>query len=97
MGTVSRALAHGLPLLCIPIGRDQSDIAARVRWHGAGLSMRPNSSDTKMRAALHRVLSDASFREAAEQMRDAIQNDLGTARGVAELEALGDLGQASHD
>jgi UDP:flavonoid glycosyltransferase YjiC (YdhE family) len=29
-GTVSRALSHGLPLLVMPMGRDQGDIAARV-------------------------------------------------------------------
>lgn len=39
MGTVTRALAHGLPLVCMPMGRDQDDIAARVRWHGAGIRL----------------------------------------------------------
>ena len=29
-GTVSRALWHGLPLLVMPMGRDQDDIAVRV-------------------------------------------------------------------
>ena len=95
MGTTSRALANGLPLLCLPIGRDQEDIAARVRWHGAGLSMRPSSSAAKIRAGLHRVLTDRSFREAAEQLRKAIQSDLGADRAVAELEALAERARAS--
>ena len=29
-GTIMRALAHGIPLLCLPMGRDQDDNAARV-------------------------------------------------------------------
>jgi hypothetical protein len=33
-GTVSSALAHGRPLLVMPMGRDQGDIAARVEPRG---------------------------------------------------------------
>ena len=36
-GTVIRSLAAGSPLLCIPLGRDQFDVAARVVWRGAGV------------------------------------------------------------
>jgi UDP:flavonoid glycosyltransferase YjiC (YdhE family) len=88
MGTVMRALAHGLPLVCMPQGRDQHDVAARVRWHGAGLRLRSGASLARIRAALHRVLHQPSFREAAQRLRQAIQADLAADRGVAELEAL---------
>ena len=90
MGTVMRALAHGLPLLCMPQGRDQHDVTARVRWHGAGLRLRPRASAAKIQAALHRVLRQPSFREAAQRLQQAIQADLAADRGVAELEALPD-------
>jgi UDP:flavonoid glycosyltransferase YjiC (YdhE family) len=88
MGTVARALAHGLPLVCMPMGRDQDDMAARVRWHGAGLRVGRSASAAKIQAALRRVLGDPSFREAAERLQAAIQADLAAGRGVAELEAL---------
>ena len=88
MGTVSRALAYGLPLVCTPMGRDQHDIAARVLWHGAGLHVRHSASAAKIQASLHRVLSQPSFREAAEQLQKAIQADLAADRAIAELEAL---------
>ena len=88
LGTVSRALANGLPLVCMPMGRDQEDITARVRWHGAGLSVRRSASAVKIQAALHRVLNDTSFREGAERLQKAIQADLAAGRGVAELESL---------
>jgi len=95
MGTVMRALAHGLPLVCIPQGRDQHDVAARVRWHGAGLRLGPGASAAKVRAALGRVLDEPSFREAAGRLQRAIQADLAADRGVAELETLASAGNAA--
>lgn len=88
MGTVARALANGLPLVCAPMGRDQEDIAARVRWHGAGERVGRSASAAKIRASLRRVLGEPSFREGAERLRKAIQADLAAGRAVAELEAL---------
>jgi UDP:flavonoid glycosyltransferase YjiC (YdhE family) len=88
MGTVNRALANGLPLLCMPMGRDQHDIAARVRWHGAGLQVASSASLKKIRASLDRLVSERSFREAAGRLRLAIEADLNADRGVAELESL---------
>jgi hypothetical protein len=92
MGTVARALAHGLPLVCMPMGRDQDDIAARVQWHGAGLRVGRSASAAKITASLHRVLSKHSFREAAERLQKAIQVDLAADRAVEELEALAVVG-----
>jgi UDP:flavonoid glycosyltransferase YjiC (YdhE family) len=61
MGTVTRGLAHGVPLVCLPLGRDQGDVAARVAWHGAGLRLGPGSSPDKIARALARVLDDPAF------------------------------------
>ena len=38
-GTVMKALTHGVPMVCIPMGRDQNDTAARVVHHGAGVRL----------------------------------------------------------
>ena len=97
MGTVMRTLVHGLPLLCIPQGRDQNDVAARVRWHGVGLRLGPRASAARIRTALHRVLGQPSFREAAGRLRQAIQADVAAERAVAELEALAGTAQARDD
>jgi MGT family glycosyltransferase len=40
-GTTIKALAAGVPLVCIPMGRDQNDTAARVVEAGAGVRLRP--------------------------------------------------------
>lgn len=51
-GTVIRALTHGAPVICLPMGRDQNDNAARVDWHGAGLRLDPASSPDAIEAAI---------------------------------------------
>ncbi len=88
MGTVTRALAHGVPLVCMPMGRDQDDVTVRVRWHGAGLRVGHGASVAKIRRALDRVLRDPSFRQGAQRLRAVIDADVSADRGVAELEAL---------
>ncbi len=93
MGTVNRALAHGLPLVCLPLGRDQGDVAARVVWHGAGLRVAPPlASAAKLRRSLLRVLHEASFRASAVRLQAAIAADLAAGRATAELEALATSG-----
>jgi len=71
LGTVHAALAHRLPLVCLPIGRDQPDNAARVAWHGAGLRLSPKSSPAAIRGAVKRVLGDPSFAASAKRLAAA--------------------------
>ena len=40
-GTVIKALAAGVPVVAVPLGRDQLDNAARVEHHGAGIRLKP--------------------------------------------------------
>jgi MGT family glycosyltransferase len=87
-GTAMKSLAAGVPMVAIPIGRDQPDIAARVAHSGAGLRLKPKASAEKIGAAVERVLVEPSFRSAAGRMADAIAAELETDRAVAELEAL---------
>jgi MGT family glycosyltransferase len=88
MGTVTRALAAGVPLVCVPMGRDQLDVAARVVHHGAGVRLRPSAKPDAIRAAVERVIRESSFRTAAERIGASITADAAAQRGLAELEAL---------
>jgi MGT family glycosyltransferase len=88
-GTVMRALANGVPLVCLPMGRDQDDNAARVHSHGAGLRLPRSPSPDRIRAAIRTVLEEPRFRSGAERLRRAIAVDVEAERGVAELEAVG--------
>jgi MGT family glycosyltransferase len=87
-GTVMRSLTHGVPLLCLPMGRDQHDNAARVTARGAGLTLDRAASAAAIREALQRLLQDGAFRAAARRLSAAIVAGTGTVDFVAEAEAL---------
>jgi MGT family glycosyltransferase len=88
MGTVTRALAAGVPLVCIPMGRDQHDVAARVVYAGAGVRLRPSAKPGAIRSAVERVIREPSFRDAAGIIGASITADAIAQRGLTELEAL---------
>lgn len=71
LGTVAAALAHGVPMVCTPIARDQPLNAARVTELGAGLTV-PAATATAddVRAALLGVLTP-DHRAAARRVADA--------------------------
>ena len=61
-GTTMKTLAAGVPMVCIPMGRDQNDTAARVVYHEAGVRLSPNASAAKIRATVQSVLGDDRMR-----------------------------------
>jgi UDP:flavonoid glycosyltransferase YjiC (YdhE family) len=72
-GSVLGALAHGLPMVLIPIGADQPLNAARCEALGVAAVLDAVSATPETaRAAVARVLADAGSREAAERIRDEI-------------------------
>jgi MGT family glycosyltransferase len=87
LGTVHAALAQGLPLVCLPIGRDQPDNAARVEWHGAGLRLSPTSTPAVIRAAVETVLGDPAFAASARRMAAAFAEERPAERALRALEA----------
>ena len=96
LGTVHAALAHGLPLVCLPIGRDQPDNAARVKSHGAGLRLSPTSSPAEIRAAVERVLGDPAYAASARRLGAAFLEERPADRALRALEALpSDAGSSS--
>jgi MGT family glycosyltransferase len=94
-GTTLKALAAGVPLVCLPMGRDQFDIAARVAHRGAGVRLDPSASPDAIAAAVREVLDDATYRRAAGHIAEAIAEETAEDRVVAEIESL--LGQRSAD
>jgi MGT family glycosyltransferase len=88
MGTVTRALAAGVPLVCLPMGRDQLDVAARVVHAGAGVRLRPSARPGAVRAAVERVIGEPGYRLAAQNLGARMVADAAAQRGIAELEAL---------
>jgi MGT family glycosyltransferase len=87
-GTVIRALAHGVPLLCLPMGRDQNGNAARVVGRGCGIALSPTSSEKKIGEALRTLLENPVYRQNAQRLSEQICRDAHSGRAVEELEAL---------
>jgi MGT family glycosyltransferase len=58
LGTVLRALAHGVPQLLLPLGRDQAFNADRVEQIGAGIRLPTDAAPAEIRTALGRLLTD---------------------------------------
>jgi MGT family glycosyltransferase len=87
-GTTLKSLAAGLPMVCMPMGRDQNDTAARVVHHGAGVRLRPNASTEVIRSAVHQVLHDERFRVNAQRLAATIALEQRSPTLVTELEEL---------
>jgi len=67
-GTVMKALIAGVPLIVVPLGRDQPDNAGRVVHAGAGVRLRKNASVSTLQAAIGEVTGDPRYRAAARRM-----------------------------
>ena len=91
-GTTMRGLVAGVPLVCVPMGRDQNDTAARVVHHGAGVRLSRDAKATTMRDAIARVLADPSYRRNARRLGDAIASGEGCVDVVESLERLANRG-----
>ena len=87
-GTVMRALSHGRPMLCLPMGRDQNDNAARVVARGAGLRLAPDAASGAIREVLASLLEDAGFAAAASRLGAEIAVAEPKTALVDELETL---------
>ncbi|MEH3153951.1 MAG: glycosyltransferase [Gordonia paraffinivorans] len=90
LGITQKALARGVPLVVVPFGRDQRDVAVRVEASGVGVRLVPRSLTARsvrdaveqartmgprVREVARRMNADGSARRAA----DAVE-DLATAR-----------------
>ena len=72
-GSLLGALAHGLPMVLIPIGADQPLNAARCEALGVAQVLDAVGATPEMvHAAASRVLADAGFRGTAMRIRDEI-------------------------
>jgi len=89
MGTLMAAFAAGVPTLCLPLGRDQPDNAARVEELGAGTSLAPDADAAEIRRAVEAALASEALRKGSRRMAAAIRAYGGGAEAVAVLERAG--------
>jgi len=86
LGTTLRALAHGIPLLMLPLGRDQHVNASRVAELGAGIRLPADAGPERIRAALATMLRDPCFAASASRLADRIARDRPDRRAADALE-----------
>jgi MGT family glycosyltransferase len=87
-GTLIKAITAGVPTLCIPLGRDQPDNAARAARHGVGLVVSPRSDTAAIAKAILTMLSEPSYRAAAAALGERIRAEVSSGSLVTELEDL---------
>jgi UDP:flavonoid glycosyltransferase YjiC (YdhE family) len=88
--TTVRALAHGIPLLILPIHRalDQAMVGEAVASVGAGRVLSKTSSPGEIRSAVWSLLEDPSYRRAAEAVGARLRSRNGAIAAADELETL---------
>jgi UDP:flavonoid glycosyltransferase YjiC (YdhE family) len=91
LGTVMAALAHGVPLLCMPLGRDQFFNASRVEAIGAGRAIGADAGVEAIAAAVRALLHDEAAQAAARRFATVIAGYGGAAAAVEQLEALSNI------
>jgi zeaxanthin glucosyltransferase len=83
MNTVLESLSCGVPLVAIPITNDQPGVAARISWSGAGEKVLLWQLSTPLlKSAIHRVLTQSSYREQAQRLQQAIAQSGGVERAA---------------
>ena len=88
LGTVMKALAHGVPLVCIPLVGDQADNAARIEALGAGVRLPSDADPSRIRKAIEQVLTDRRFRTAAQRFADAVAGEDPVQAAVDEIQSV---------
>ena len=87
-GTTMAALGRGVPLLCLPMGRDQFFNAGQVQTLGVGRMLMADSSTEEIAQAAMDILGEDHFTTGAKHMAVAIGGYGGAAMAAAALESL---------
>jgi len=85
-GTVIRSLAYGVPLICIPMGRDQPANAARVVYQGVGLRLSKKAGVKKIADAIRKVVEDPNYERKSNLLSIKIREQGQWQKACEELE-----------
>ncbi|WP_432493080.1 nucleotide disphospho-sugar-binding domain-containing protein [Kineococcus gypseus] len=86
--TLLKALAAGVPVLCLPMGRDQHDNVVRAARHGAALGLRRSASPAAIAAGVRRLLEEPAFGRAARAFGEGVRARAASPLLLEELESL---------
>lgn len=86
MGITQRALAQGVPLVVVPFGRDQLEVARRVEYAGAGVRLLPRRLNAEsLAAAATKAVSMSHGAKRIAEAFAAVDADSVVADGLEEL------------
>ena len=79
LNTALESLAHGVPMVAIPLGFDQPGIAARIAHHGVGefISIVETPSAERLEGLIRKVLGDPRYGERARCFQGVIARSNG--------------------
>lgn len=87
--SVSAALVHDVPVVVMPLGRDQSDVGSRVRSSSVGRMLDRDASVSDVRETMAAILTDSGYRSAARELGAELR---ALSNGAVASDALAELG-----
>ena len=89
LNTALESLAHGVPMIAIPITFDQPEVAARIVWTGTG-KMIPISEFTpeRLRTEMREILGNPEYRSKAKLLQKQISAINGVQRAADIVERV---------
>jgi UDP:flavonoid glycosyltransferase YjiC (YdhE family) len=94
LGTTLRALAHGKPMLLLPLGRDQEFNARRAVELAAGMHLPVEASPDEIASALSELLAQPRYAESAGRAAAAIVADRPDRTATEALLGLAEISSA---
>jgi UDP:flavonoid glycosyltransferase YjiC (YdhE family) len=88
LGSIAGAMSFGVPVVCMPVDRDQPLNAQRVVDLGAGITLTPTAAPAEIAHAIEGVLANERYRDAARALRAASRAEGGADAAAEELAGL---------
>jgi rhamnosyltransferase subunit B len=90
IGTVSQALAAGIPQLAVPFAHDQFDNAERMKRLGCGLRLDAPVTGPSLLKSLRKLLEEESFRESCAETQLLVDpGEISCLKALSIVEAVG--------
>ncbi|MCA6430931.1 MAG: hypothetical protein IM613_15975, partial [Cytophagales bacterium] len=89
-GTIKECIALGVPMVIVPLGRDQFINASIVESCGAGIivNLSTPSCELRMSSALDQVMNDPSYREKIVKLQNEMVQYAGLQSAAAAIQQI---------